>query len=133
MGDDNYITYKGAKLDSQTKTRREIEVPLGTGAAAAADAAALLEALGFSRVAEVRKVRRHSTLRWQGRPLEMAIDEVEGLGDFVELEIVTGEADLAAARDVILAVADHLGLVDSERRSYLELLLMARGAAGSQQ
>ncbi len=95
VGDDNYITYKGAKLDSQTKTRREIEVPLASGAAAAADTAALLEALGFSRVAGVSKRRSHSTLRWQDHTVAMAIDQVDDLGDFVELEIMAEPAEVA--------------------------------------
>src|SRR5262245_40987976 len=54
-GQQNYLTYKGPKLDATTKTRREIEMPLSPGADAAAQAAELFGALGFRPVASVRK------------------------------------------------------------------------------
>ena len=38
VGELNYITYKGPKLDATTKTRREVEIPLADGEAAAAEA-----------------------------------------------------------------------------------------------
>ena len=50
-----YITYKGPKLDAATKTRREIELPLGEGPDWLAAWRELLEVLGFTPVAEVRK------------------------------------------------------------------------------
>ena len=131
VGADNYITYKGAKLDRFTKTRREIEVPLSAGAAAATDADALLAALGFTRVAEVRKRRRHFTVVWHDREIVVAVDQVDEVGPFVELEIVADEAGVAAAREAIVALAEHLGLANGERRSYLELLLEGRRASGS--
>ena len=123
VGENNYITYKGPKLDTTTKTRREIEIALPDGRQSAAEAAELLEALGFERVAEVTKRRVHSTLRWQDREVGVSLDEVAGLGRFVELEIVTAEQDVAAARDCLASLAGHLGLSNGERRSYLELLL----------
>ena len=52
IGPSNYITYKGPKLDETTKTRREIEIPLPAGGAAAAQAAELLEVLSFRKVLE---------------------------------------------------------------------------------
>ncbi len=60
------ITYKGPKLDRQTKTRREIELPLGAGATTGDDFAQLLVALGFVSVAEVHKHRQTFDLDWQG-------------------------------------------------------------------
>jgi adenylate cyclase, class 2 len=123
VGPLNYITYKGPKLDAVTKTRREIEIPLAAGEQAAADAGSLLTALGFARVAEVRKRRMHSTLRWQNREVNVALDQIAELGHFVELEIVTDPADVETARACIASLASQLGLTNSERRSYLELLL----------
>jgi adenylate cyclase class 2 len=123
VGPLNYITYKGPKLDSTTKTRREIEIQLAAGEQAAADANSLLTALGFARVAEVRKRRTHSTLRWQNREVSVALDQIAELGHFVELEIVTDQADMASAQACIASLACQLGLTNSERRSYLELLL----------
>ena len=126
VGELNYITYKGPKLDATTKTRREIEIPLASGTTAATEAASLLEVLGFTRVAEVRKRRIHSTLRWQDREISVSLDYIAELGDFVELEIVTSQQDMAAARECLSSLASRLGLTNSQRLSYLELLLEAR-------
>jgi adenylate cyclase class 2 len=123
VGRRNYLTYKGPKLDATTKSRREIELELPPGQQPAADATAMLEALGFRRVACVRKRRVHSTLRWQGKLVEVCLDDVQGLGDFVELELLATDEELAAARDAITSLAGRLELSNSERRSYLELLL----------
>jgi adenylate cyclase class 2 len=127
VGEANFVTYKGPKLDAATKTRREIELPLATGAAAAAVFAELLEALGFRSVAEVRKTRRLFDIPWQGCTIEAALDDVAGLGTFLELELsAEGEADGAevkAAKMHIASLAAALKLERSERRSYLELLL----------
>jgi adenylate cyclase, class 2 len=119
------VTYKGPKLDRQTKTRREIELPLSGGDTGAAQFAELLVALGFRPVLEVRKHRREAHLRWQENDVTVALDEVAGVGHFVELEIVSQEAELSASRARVLSLAAHLGLSETERRSYLELLLEA--------
>lgn len=123
VGGANFVTYKGPKIDSITKTRREIELPLEAGAAGANKFATLLEALGFRFVAEVRKQRRAGSLAWRQREVHAALDEVIGLGAFVELETTADEAALAAARECISSLSQHLGLSHGERRSYLELLL----------
>ena len=57
-GTSHYLTYKGPKIDATTKTRREIELPLGSEDQSAAAWTELLMALGFTAVAEVRKSRR---------------------------------------------------------------------------
>ncbi len=123
VGVDNYITYKGPKLDAQTKSRREIEIPLGPGNATAQDAQNLVEALGFRSVREVRKTRTELSLPWQDYEVTVCLDRVAELGGFVELEIVTPQAGMAAAVESIGQLAVRLQLSGSERRSYLELLL----------
>ncbi len=123
MGDENRITYKGPKLDAATKTRREIELPLTPGAAAAEDFSLLLNALGFRRVAEVRKRRRVAHFPWRGFEVEAALDDVDRLGQFVELELSADDHDLNTARESLTLLAQELGLEKAERRSYLELLL----------
>ena len=82
----------------------------------------LLEALGFRAVAEVRKRRVAGRFQWQGRSVEIALDDVQNLGQFVELEITVGQDELDAAQRELVALASHLELSNPERRSYLELL-----------
>jgi adenylate cyclase class 2 len=122
-GERNWITYKGPKVDATTKTRREIELPLGAGDATRSEWMTLLEILGFTKVADVRKKRRGFRLEWEGAPLEGSLDVVDGLGDFVELEIVAEAAGVDPARARLAGLARELALGASERRSYLELIL----------
>jgi len=119
------VTYKGPKIDRETKTRHEIELALPAGATTADDFAGLFEALGFAPVAEVRKHRRTFHLTWQGQSVEAALDEVADLGHFVELEISASEQTVDTARGALVSLAARLELGTSERRSYLELLLGA--------
>jgi adenylate cyclase, class 2 len=118
----NCITYKGPKIDATTKTRREIELPLAPGEESLAAWTALLEVLGFRRVAEVCKSRRKAHVPWQGRQVEASLDEVQGLGTFVELELVVDADGIEPAKACIASLAESLGLSGSERRSYLQLL-----------
>jgi adenylate cyclase class 2 len=129
------ITWKGPRLDATAKTRREIELPLALAAVpAAAEALAavpatldrwtgLLEALGFRRVREVVKRRRLATVAWEGAVIEVALDHVAGLGDFVELELQAESAGIAVAAARIESLARELGCTNPERQSYLEMLL----------
>jgi len=121
------VTFKGPKLDSTTKTRREIELAVAEGAEGAEKFTALLEALGFRRVLTVVKERRAGSIIWQGYAAEIALDLVEGLGPYVELEISAKAAEIDRARHSLGELARYLGLADSERRSYLELLLSKKG------
>jgi len=139
------ITWKGPRLDATAKTRREIELPLALAAVpaaaqalaavpAAAQALAavpamldhwteLLEALGFRRVREVAKRRRLATVAWEGAAIEVALDHVADLGDFMELELQADASGIAPAAARIESLARELGCTNPERRSYLEMLL----------
>lgn len=123
VGSANVITYKGPKLDAATKTRRELELDIAAGHQGLAQFGELLVALGFRRVAEVRKTRTKATFTWQDWPVELALDDVAEVGQFVEIEVQAEEANVSAARAAILSLAEHLSLREPERRSYLELLL----------
>ncbi|MCS7305340.1 MAG: class IV adenylate cyclase [Thermoguttaceae bacterium] len=124
-----WLTYKGPKIDPASKTRREIDLPLPDGPDCFAAWDELLQALGFQPVAEVRKKRRKAFLDWQGHRVETSLDEVAELGSFVELELVCDPANLEAARSALTNLADRLGLQQSQRRSYLELLLEKRSSS----
>lgn len=122
-GDWNALTYKGPLLDPLTKSRRELEVAFASGTAEAARMRDLLVALGFQPAGRVEKTRTPLELERRGQSLTLALDEVHRLGLFLELEIVAPESDWQPARDILLELAADLGLNNSERRSYLELLL----------
>ncbi len=119
----NRVTYKGPKQRVKTKTRREIEVAIASGEAGRGEFRDLLLALGFQPVRMVEKLRRTGRLRWQGMDVEVAVDHVVGLGDFVELEVVSENDALAAAEQAVLTLAEALELFDVERRSYLQMVL----------
>ena len=76
VGEQNFITYKGKKLDSTSKSRREIEIPLPSGEKTSGQTNELLESLGFQLVAEVRKMRRSAHLDWQAHKVEVVLDNV---------------------------------------------------------
>ena len=122
----SFVTYKGPKLDIVTKTRRELELPLNEQDANGSQFAELLAALGFRPVATVRKQRRIFRIEHAGQHVEGSIDEVDGVGTFVELELISDEANLEAAKQVIRELAAELDLGPTERRSYLGMLLENR-------
>lgn len=125
VGDTSYVTYKGPKIDRVTKTRRELELPLHPSDAHGEQFAELLQALGFTPVAVVRKQRRSFRIKHAARDVEGALDTVEGLGTFVELELQADESNLDAAKRIISSLASELSLNSLERRSYLEMLLQS--------
>ena len=127
IGDENRITYKGPVIDWATKTRLESELTFQPGAAAAEQLARIWEQLGFRRVRVVRKKRRLLSLRWQDRDLEICLDQVDGLGEFLEIETLATEQDKAVAQHAILSLAKELQLDAPEQRSYLNMLLETDG------
>ncbi|MBL8798591.1 MAG: class IV adenylate cyclase [Planctomycetia bacterium] len=131
IGAANRVTYKGPKRDKLTKTRAEIEVPMARGEQAAADFSRLLVCLGYRPVRVVSKQRQVYHIRRKSFEVEVCLDRVDGLGSFVELEIVAGADRLDEARSVLLALAAELDLPAPERRSYLQLLLEKEKASGT--
>lgn len=132
VGEKNFVTYKGPVLDSRTKTRREIEIPIGDGRESAVKFGEVLTLLGFRAVRTVGKTRIAWHLCEGGRDFEIALDRVADLGLFVEIETQAPEAGRDAARDAVLDLAQRLGLSLPERRSYLCLLLAMDGAGSIQ-
>lgn len=115
--DGAHLTYKGPKLDRLTKTRLELTSKIEGPEVMEK----ILVELGFVPSGEVRKRRIKYSL---GETI-LAVDEVEGLGLFLEIEI-SAEEDWAMKRKCILDLKEHLGLGESIRKSYLELLDEAR-------
>lgn len=117
-----FVTYKGPKIDATTKTRTEIELEL-SAPAGVSDVIRLWEHLGFRPVRPVKKDRELLDVPWQGREVHACLDRVEGLGEFIELELSAEPEQLEESRQILTALARRLQLLATERRSYLELLL----------
>ncbi|WP_276271388.1 class IV adenylate cyclase [Haloarcula litorea] len=111
------ITYKGPLVEAESKTREEFETAVGDGETAAA----VFDGLGFEPAATVRKRRRF--YRHDG--YTVTLDDVEDVGQFVEVETETDEDGVEAAREGAFEVLRELGLdpEDQTRTSYLGLLL----------
>lgn len=131
VGDENFVTYKGPKLDRAVKTRKELEQPLVGGREAADRFEELLLALSFRPSAKVVKHRSAAEFEHAGTHFEIVWDEVEEVGTFVEIELVVelvdGGGEIETAKQKILALQQELQLDEVERRSYLEMLLAKRG------
>ena len=125
-GDSVQLTWKGPRLDAVTKSRKELELPISSEVAALALTANqlrdILLALGFTSAGIVRKKRKTTTVLFEDRHFTVSFDQVEGLPFYVELEILCEEAQRASATASLLRLAEHLGLHQSERRSYIELV-----------
>ncbi len=106
---EHFLTYKGKKLDSQTKTRKEIEIKVDKRVFN------LLQSLAFSPAIKVEKQR--SFYEWSN--LRIFLDKVEGLGEFLEIE-----GDSWEDRERIFQLLDKLGIQRNKliRKSYLELI-----------
>jgi adenylate cyclase class 2 len=130
-GESNHVTYKGPKHGGPTKTREELEIGFSDGPEARADFLTLFDRLGFRAILDVRKTRLTFRLLHGGRPMTVALDRVDGLGSFAEVEtIALSDGDLPAAQAAVLELAAVLGLTDIERRSYLRMALERHQAGG---
>lgn len=107
------LTYKGPKLDQKTKSRQEMTVEVDDPAMMEE----ILAALGFSRSAVVRKCRS----KYKLGAATMALDEVEGLGSFLEIEMI-GDENWEDQQARVIEILEQLELGESIRKSYLELL-----------
>ena len=111
------LTYKGPLVESASKTREEVE----TGVADASAVDAILGAVDFDPVEQVRKERE----RFAVSGYTVTLDSVEGAGEFVEVEREGSEAEIEDLREGARDLLRDLGLDPEEhvRTSYLELVL----------
>jgi len=114
------LTYKGPLVDADSKTREEHETGVDDGDTAAA----IFDGLGFEPAAVVEKHRTFYELDGY----TVTLDQVAGLGEFVEVEAETEASDdVASVREGAFDVLRTLGLdpTDQIRTSYLGMLLEA--------
>ncbi|WP_407431259.1 class IV adenylate cyclase, partial [Methanobrevibacter sp.] len=111
-----FITYKGPKIDSKSKTREEIEIEIEDSE----KCSKIFQHLGFTKVRAVRKNRQYYTYE----NFEISLDDVEGLEPYMEIEISLEDGnDYNEAQEMIFELFSKLGINDGfERTSYLELL-----------
>jgi len=111
------LTYKGPKLDNKSKSREELEIDLDSE-----DFSQILLKLDFIRSGTVRKARD----LWKLDQLIISLDDIEGLGEFVEIEIMGSEEEKEEILLQLYKTAHKLGLdpKDQIMISYLELVLM---------
>ena len=111
------ITYNGPKVDSETKSREEVKVKVDSFE----NAAELLKKLGFKPVEEVKKTRKI----YRVGDAIVCVDEVEGVGRFVEIEI---ESESIKDKEKLFEIAELLGYSRDESitQSYLEMILQEK-------
>ncbi len=122
---DARLTYKGPKTDARSQTRAELETDVGS----AETLRAILDALGYLRVLTVKKTRRGCVGSGAYAGVNLCLDEVDGLGAFIELEYPSPDDGPETERESrvsqLLSLLSLLGVPDRNltRRSYLELLI----------
>jgi adenylate cyclase class 2 len=122
VGEHVALTYKGPKGSDLIKLRREIELPFASGVSLR-DVSEMVESLGFFRVAEVSKERDSWIVSRCGVNFTVALDLVDGLGAFVEVETMVQESSANEAMAAISMLSEDLSLANPIRDSYLALLL----------
>jgi len=110
------LTYKGAKMDDVSKTRKEIEVDVSD----AENTGLIFENLGFRRAASVTKDRDIYHID----EFIITLDTVFEVGTYVEIETEAHEdKDTSESLNKIFEIYKKLGIEEGfERRSYLELM-----------
>jgi homotetrameric cytidine deaminase len=108
---------------ARTSTYRRVPV---------ADAAPLREALDAAYGATATVTKRRLLLLWEG--VRIHLDEVEGLGSFLEIEALADPgSDLDAEHGKVERLRAELGIEDAHlvARSYADLIRELEGAEGS--
>lgn len=117
------MTYKGPKLDNVSMSRVEHQVNIDDFETMQS----ILSSLGYRPVVPVIKLRREL----YSEEMAACIDKVDGLGDYLELEImVDNESQREEALNRITKVLSHLGysISDTTTTSYLSMLEKIQGA-----
>jgi len=119
----NVLTYKGPNLDRRAKVREEIELELSTDDKS--KFRQMLFGMGFHSVAAVNKKRDSIRIIVDQQTIEVCLDDVQGVGTFIELEQVVAEkSEIEAAKDHLESLASTLGITSQPTTiSYLEMLI----------
>lgn len=119
------LTYKGPKTDDLSNTRIELETELADDD----KIHGILAALGYTLILTVDKQRLEYTGQTDLGPVTICLDQVEGLGAFIELEHLApddlSDEERESVRNRLLSLLDDLEVPGRSltRQSYLELLI----------
>ncbi len=118
-----YITYKGKKMDTSTKTREEIDIKIEN----IKKMKKMLDSLGFQEVFTVKKERELYEFKFENYHIEALIDYIPILEQyFIEVEYLTDSKEkLDESKELLFNFLSLYGIQkeDSIKRSYLELIL----------
>ncbi len=115
------LTYKGPRKKTDAgKVRKEIEASMPR--TSVRNMQDILFALGYTAKIYVNKERSFYVNNDAHPKITVTLDEVKDLGTYFELEMMVSEDDAEAIKR-IQNLANKIGLVEEERRSYLELLI----------
>lgn len=110
------LVYKGPLLSGSTKSRQEIDIPTES------EMINILKVLGFEPLITVKKTRR--SYHCPEYPyMTITLDDVEGLGKFVEIEALMDRDQEEVGARHVHNMANRLGLEIPELRGYAKLLL----------
>ncbi len=116
------LTYKGPKIDTETKTRKEIVTPIEDPIAMEG----ILQSLGFRPILTLGKNRRLYSIMRENFHIEILIDKIDHLpGYFSEFEILASDKDeMDKGKKIIFDLMEEIGYSkeDSILTSYLELV-----------
>lgn len=123
------ITYKGANDSHIGQSRRELE----TRVEDEHKMRQILLALGFRSAAEVKKRRKE----YKKEDLTVCLDELDGLGNYIEVEIVLPENRLnvkSATENRLREFLSELSFIQPviEPLTYLELVMGFRGGSAAE-
>lgn len=112
------ITYKGAKLDNISMSRKELETEIKDSKIVKE----ILENIGFKSVPPLVKERQYL----KNNNITACVDTVKGLGDYLELEIIVGnnsekEKSLEVLENLLLKLG--YSMKDTINTSYLSMLM----------
>lgn len=116
-----FMTFKGPKMDAISMTRKELEMQVEC----AEVGKEILVSLGYTQIYPVIKHRQY----YHKNTITACLDQVEGLGDFLEFEIVVNREDeKPEALNRLMDMLKELGYgpEDIIRESYLSMLQAKR-------
>ncbi len=120
------LTYKPPTTDEMMKQcaiwKHEINIPLNNSE----DAEHLLQYLECKELATVIKKRAV----YQNNNVNISVDQVDNLGSFVEIEIMTTEDEVEQAKQTIQDIAQQIGLKEKDKPTmpYRDLLIAKTSA-----